>query len=637
MATTAAAAATFGERAGRRLHQRLAIGHAVWWIPNPKSRPRPSPAPRPRNVENVAQKLSFGAALKDLLQNFSFHCYGKLVEHGYRNHERFFWLIFHITALSVLIAFVWNTYKDETEVLVTTIYNPQYPVSEVDLPAVSVCSMNRISKRAVRYYAQQLSDKDHRHRNASFFYRELRAFGMYYGSEEYCDYQHVIGLQRFLDDKDTEPYELFFNTRRHLHDLTPNCSDMFVSCRLAGQAFDCLTQFRESLTNYGFCCTFNLRGRFFKPRPYSQRFFGADMGLTLTLKSDRNDNYYKMHKLVEGFAIIIYEPENYPDPQSGGVSLRFVSSGRITQLPVIPRIIETVPEARHMSPQVRNCFFEDEIPHNFSQRYTFSKCISACRARSIFSLCGCLPFNIPMSFIPFAIGRVFCTLQHMECLQRYKFKWLNVITTREFMPGLEHELEDALYCPDCLASCSEIRYKVRGAMSLPLKGNFKPMTLILCSNSNYRNNNNNNNSSSFDANNSYSSHDSSELAVVRIYFAETHIQYFRQIIKNAWYEIFSTIGNICGIIAGFSLIGICELLFFLAKQLWHAYKAELKAELCQSQSQSQSKARSRTRIRANGRAKATQQQQQQQQPRREQQQEHELELELEPMELLILP
>lgn len=159
-----------------------------------------------------------------------------------------------------------------------------------------------------------------------------------------------------------------------------------------------------------------------------------------------------------------------------------------------------------------------------------------------------------------------------------------------------------------------------------------------------------------DANNSYG-HDSSELAVVRIYFAETHIQYFRQIIKNAWYEIFSefccilqfciymyavyifvciycalpllpgTIGNICGIIAGFSLIGICELLFFLAKQLWHAYKTELKAELCHShshahsqthahsQSQSQSHFHSRSRARANGRAKATQQ----------------------PMELLILP
>ncbi|XP_034489016.1 pickpocket protein 28 [Drosophila innubila] len=580
---------TIREREQRKLHQRLAVGHAVWWIPYTTT--INDPPVMVRDEQTVPHKLSFAAALKDLLENLSFHCYGKLVEHGYRIQERLFWLIFHITALSVLIAFVWHTYKDNTEALVTTIYNPQYPVSDVDLPAISVCTMNRISNRAVWHYAQELSDKDPKLRNASFFYKELQAFGMYYGPTELGDYDRVLKLQGFLDVLDTEPDELFFNTRKRLRDLTPNCSDMFVSCRLAGKSFDCLRQFEESLTSYGFCCTFNLRGKYFKERPYLQRFFGADMGLALTLKSTPNDSFYKLH-----------QRDGYPDPQSGGVSVRFVNFGENTHLPVHPKIFETVAEARQMSPTVRKCLFEDEntkLRHDFNRSYTFSKCISACRARSIFSLCGCLPFNIPILFIQGNVGRVFCTLQHMECLRRYKFKWLNVITSRVNMTGLEHELEDALYCPHCLASCTEIRYRVRGAMALALNGLYKPI-----------------NSNNMDANNSYG-HDSTELAVVRIYFAETHIQYFRQIIKNAWYEIFSTIGNICGIIAGFSLIGICELLFFLAKQLWHAYKTELKAELCHSHSHahSQSQSHSRSRARANGRARETQQ----------------------PMELLILP
>ncbi|KAM8704668.1 hypothetical protein ACLKA7_009172 [Drosophila subpalustris] len=596
------------EREQRKLHHRLSVGHAVWWIPTRPTRPTSNNPPVvAREEETVPQKWSFGAALKDLLENLSFHCYGKLVEHGYRIQERFFWLIFHITALSVLIAFVWHTYKDNTEVLVTTIYNPQYPVSNVDLPAISVCTMNRISTRAVRNYAQELSDKDPKQRNASFFYKELHAFGLYYGPIELDDYDKMLKLQGFLDVLDTEPDELFYNTRRRMRALTPNCSDNFVSCRLAGKSFDCLTQFKESITSYGFCCTFNLHGNYFKERPYSQRFFGADMGLSLTLKNSHADNFYSLHKR-NGFAIFINEPGNYPDPHSGSVSVRFVNCGENTQLPIHPKIIETVPEARHMSPTVRKCLFEDEstkMSHDFNRGYTFSKCISACRARSIFSLCGCLPYSIPMFYIQGKVVRVFCTLQHMECLRRYKFKWLNVITSRVNLIGLEHELEDALYCPHCLASCSEIRYHVRGAMALALNGLYKPL-----------------NSNKMDANNSYG-HDSSELAVVRIYFAETHIQYFRQIIKNAWYEIFSTIGSICGIIAGFSLIGICELLFFLAKQLWHAYKTELKAELrhshdyahSQSQSHFHSRSHSHSRSQANGRAKATQH----------------------PMELLILP
>lgn len=71
------------ERAERRLNPRLVMGRAAWWIP----KPRGAPVPLCREV-NVAQKLSFAAALKDLLQNLSFHCYGKLVESGHRNAER---------------------------------------------------------------------------------------------------------------------------------------------------------------------------------------------------------------------------------------------------------------------------------------------------------------------------------------------------------------------------------------------------------------------------------------------------------------------------------------------------------------------------------------------------------------------
>lgn len=53
---------------------------------------------------------------------------------------------------------------------------------------------------------------------------------------------------------------------------------------------------------------------------------------------------------------------------------------------------------------------------------------------------------------------------------------MNVITSRDYVPGLEHEMEDALYCPHCLPSCSEIRYNVRGAGALSLRNPFGNMT-----------------------------------------------------------------------------------------------------------------------------------------------------------------
>ncbi|XP_030370388.1 uncharacterized protein LOC115621009 [Scaptodrosophila lebanonensis] len=549
---------------------RLVVGRAAWWIPAPV--PSLDGGDETGSTEEEdTQKLSFAAELKDLLHNLSFHCYGKLVEQGRRISERFFWLIFHTTALSVLIAFLCDTYTSEKKALVTTLYDPLYPIRNVEFPTVSVCTINRISSRAVVRYAQDLSDKDPSHRNVSYFIEELRAFGfLYYRLDKMDDYERALRFQGFLDTYDVEPQDLFFNTRSRMHALTPNCSETFVSCRLAGEPFNCLKHFKEMLTGNGFCCTFNFEFGYTKKSRFRRGFFGAELGLVLTLKSAPSDNFFKLYS-PDGFL------HNYPDYFSGGVADRFAPLGHTTLLPIRPKIFETVPEARCMNPEVRNCLFKDEMPRMFKKTYSFSKCISICRARSVLSLCECVPFNVPQNYFGGVMGRVYCTLQHVECIQRYEFKWLNVITRHADVPGLEHEMEDALYCPGCLPSCTETRYKVRGAMMLALSSSYKPMGYI-DGNNVYDHGNGNGNDSSTGNGNGGGDGNGTELAVVRIYFAQTHIQYFRQIIKNAWYETFSTIGNICSIIAGFSLIGICELLFFLAKQLWHACKTELKAE-----------------------------------------------------------
>ncbi|XP_065357886.1 sodium channel protein Nach [Calliphora vicina] len=515
----------------------LVVGRAAWWIPV-------------LATNNNMRNLTFAQALRDFLQNVSFHCYGKLVETGRRYQERLFWLVFHIAALSTLIIFLLNNRNTGGQLLATTIYDPLYPIRKVPFPTVSICSINRISNASATRYAEELNRKDPRKRGVNFFYEQIKMLQYnYYVQDDIRDYYKALTFQRFLDIYDREDTELFYNTRRRMAKLTPNCSDILVQCRLGGKYINCAEEFQETFTSRGLCCTFNNNKKYSKERSFRKRYFGENLGLILLLSSPQKDSFYKMFTL-DGFIVDIHSPTLYPDHSSGGVEERFVQTGIDTYLAVTPRIFQTVSEARFLRPKARNCLFNDELPASYGNDYTFNNCVTLCRIRSIFILCGCMLFPTPYENLTNPIDTVFCSLQHKECLMRYDFKWYNVITQRQNIRGLEREMEDALYCPDCLPSCSETKYSVQ-VMGLPL--NEYNMKSFPEYKKNY-----------------------TDLALVRIFFGETSAVFFKRVLVDSWFEIFSHVGNICGIIAGFSLIGICEVVFFCIQQLFRAYKNEVQ-------------------------------------------------------------
>ncbi|TMW52446.1 hypothetical protein DOY81_002461 [Sarcophaga bullata] len=391
----------------------LVVGRAAWW--NPVILATATTATANNNMRN----LTFAEALRDFLQNVSFHCYGKLVETGRRYQERLFWLVFHIAALSTLIIFLYNTRNTSGELLNTNIYDPLYPIRKVPFPAISVCSINRISNASAMRYAEELNQRDPRKRGVNFFYEQIKMLRYnYYVQDDISDYYKALTFQRFLDIFDREDSELFYNTRSRMAKLTPNCSDILVQCRLGGKHIDCNEEFEETFTSRGLCCTFNNNKKYSKPRSFRRRYFGQDMGLILLLSAPKEDNFYKSFSL-DGFIVDIHNPTLYPDISSGGVEERFVQTGIDTYLSVTPRIIQTVSEARFLRPKARNCFFEDELPETYADGYSFNKCITLCRIRSILILCGCMLFPTPYENLSTPVDTVFCSLQHKECLMRY--------------------------------------------------------------------------------------------------------------------------------------------------------------------------------------------------------------------------
>lgn len=158
----------------------------------------------------------------------------------------------------------------------------------------------------------------------------------------------------------------------------------------------------------------------------------------------------------------------------------------------------------------RQCVFRNELLR-YGGRYGRSNCVAACRIRSVVALCECVPFYMPTAGAVSDRSITICNLQHIVCLNKYKseypslrltnigargaasliavreileinlfrwsktshafgtsaVKWSTVITNIVQIPGLEKEMEESLYCPECLPSCSDSKYQI-SATELPL-------------------------------------------------------------------------------------------------------------------------------------------------------------------------
>lgn len=125
-------------------------------------------------------------------------------------------------------------------------------------------------------------------------------------------------------------------------------------------------------------------------------------------------------------------------------------------------------------------------------------------------------------------------------------KWLNVITKRDKqdVEGLEREIEDALFCPECLPSCVDTQYQMT-LVTLPMDRYLTSPT----NNSRYKTNSILNfltncyhsllfSISSLRRNDTQSG-DSNDVSLVRVFFALPSARLHRYIIQNNWGAIFS--------------------------------------------------------------------------------------------------
>ncbi|KAL9694284.1 hypothetical protein quinque_013569 [Culex quinquefasciatus] len=265
------------------------------------------------------------------------------------------------------------------------------------------------------------------------------------------------------------------------------------------------------------------------------------MGLVLLVNGSANDYFYNLFNSI-GFSLQVFNPTEVPDITSGGVQEQFIHLGTETFIRVDAITINSEPDVRRYSKETRQCVFRNELL-KYGGRYGRSNCVAACRIRSVVALCECVPFYMPTAAgVAGDRSLTVCNLQHIVCLNKYKIKWSTVITNIVDIPGLEKEMEESLYCPECLPSCTNTKYHI-STSELPLIPTHRT-------------------GFSF----TRGIEDVSEVAVVRIFFGQPETWMYKQDVASYWFEIFSNFGGMCGIMAGLSLISISENVYFVLKQ-----------------------------------------------------------------------
>ncbi|KAK9499911.1 hypothetical protein O3M35_002850 [Rhynocoris fuscipes] len=359
-------------------------------------------------------------------------------------------------------------------------------------PAISICENEAPDK--LFESAERLFGED-RNMNMDFFLRDITFFD---GTCTSCTTHCGVTFNC------TEDIEKLIN------EVRAPCNQFLDFCRWNGKPFDCCKYFLPVVTELGICYT-------------SQSFHTSGMNVKEYLKSNRKTGPGRLDlTLYEAAVVYIHAPEDVPyinHPQEEKAVLNW---GNILSLRFQVNEIENDPALRReVSVEQRNCRFPDENDIPMFKYYSYSTCVTYCRARAQIHYCNCTHH-----FMPKLPGIKTCTIEGLSCLTKYS-ETIRALRTEEIG-------NKGLVC-NCIPSCLEPEYTVVSKIELP--------------NKDYKNEN-------------FGS-------LVSIIMDSLPTQRFKRNVVRTRLDLVVSIGGTLGLFLGASLLSSAELIyyFFIRKKL----------------------------------------------------------------------
>ncbi|RZC38133.1 ASC domain containing protein [Asbolus verrucosus] len=324
--------------------------------------------------------------------------------------ERIWWFFVFAICLSGCAFSIYTVYKKwEQSPVIVNLANSGTPIYKIPFPAVTICPESK-SAEDIFNYTDVMLKKERGElldplEDTRFEYMSL-----------ICN--HDPNLR--LSNNETFPEE-FFDV---VDDIKPkfyleNCLFMTVSD-------DCSSFFFPILTSEGICYTGNMldRSEIFKENvvhyknyhqtnssgenwtledgyakeaglnvyPIRALASGAMNGLNFVINTPKKNRDFACKNSIQGYRVALHSPTTIPWPSQKFFRIPLHQSVTATIQPTRITISDRI---KTYSPKHRNCYFANERPLRYFQKYTFSNCKLECLTNYTLMMCHCVNFFMP--------------------------------------------------------------------------------------------------------------------------------------------------------------------------------------------------------------------------------------------------
>ncbi|XP_022121548.2 sodium channel protein Nach [Pieris rapae] len=408
--------------------------------------------------------------------------------------------------------------------VVTVIESTQGAIWDVPFPAVTVCDINVISKRAARSLSNNLTLP--LHITPDYVFKALKLVPLLFlgTNVKQKDKEKLKILQDIIDTNGITIKTLFTT-------LSPtfSCDNLIQRCMWKNIVYRCDHLFQQVTIKIGICCSFNYFAvndsdslnpdllRLSTPRRVAS--CGYQTALTVLLKVDVDD-YYSSGIATQGILVFIDNAYNIPDQDSPA---RMVSPSSEVLIALAPERTYSTSGIKAFTPEQRQCYFHNEVTISNFKQYSFHNCMVFQRILTIKTECGCVPW-----FFPEKDGYRVCNFRDIDCM--------------ETLPE-RVTIEDIVNLPDsvpCLPECEHYDYPLEVAMG-KLSGKVPLNGLPFFENVNIENS-----------------------SVLNIFFNDLVSTRYRRDVYLNWQNILAAFGGLLSLMLGFTFIsGIDFVIFFM--------------------------------------------------------------------------